>query len=331
MERRWCSFLIVSGFFVVIACSVAGVKLYRLFYQPMLTENNQSNIVQIDHAMSASAFTHRLKSRQLIASDRLFLLLIRAQGFADKLKAGVYQIKQHESAEQFLYRVVTGDVLVESFKIIEGTTQRQISANLTKAKFLTYNDSDWQAIDVNQPSAEGLLLADTYNYDAGSEAKVLIQHAHAKLQDYLNDSWQHRDLGLPYKTPYELLVVASILEKETASAEEKRIISGVIVNRLRKGMPLQMDPTVIYALGLAYQDKLAKQDLHVTSPYNTYKNRGLPPTPIAMVGKEAITAAAHPQTHDYLYFVASGNGCHVFSSTYDQQRQAIARYLIHAH
>ncbi len=336
MERRWLFFLIACFTLFFVGSTIVGVDLYRLLYQPMLAGKRKSDIVRVDRSMSATSFVHTLKAQHLIQSDHLFLALIRIQGLSEQLKAGIYLIRVDESAQQFLYRVAAGDVLIESFSIIEGTTQRQISARLAQATFLTYCDNDWSTIGKPEPhrlgvalptSAEGSLLADTYYYDAGSNGKDLLTQAHVKLNEYLEYSWQQRTPGLPYKTPYELLIAASILEKEAANPAEKRLIAGVIVNRLKKNMPLQMDPTVIYALGLQYKGKLSRGDLLVDSPYNSYRYRGLPPTPIAMVGKDAIDAAAHPQPTDYLYFVARGDGRHQFSVTYDQQRQAIARYL----
>ena len=155
----------------------------------------------------------------------------------------------------------------------------------------------------------------------------MLLSAHRHLQNVLNDAWQHRASSLPYQTPYELLIVASILEKETAIARERRLISGVIINRLQKHMLLQMDPTVIYAKGADAEGRLMHDDLRLDSPYNTYRYHGLPPTPIAMVGKDAIDAAAHPLSSNYLYFVAMGDGHHYFSETYDEQKAAVARYL----
>lgn len=327
MRCRWLKyFLIFCLLSIVIELSLLGTNFYRLFFQPMLVEKREPIIFNIDKAMSASSFVNILKTKHLIQSDRLLLAMIRVQGLSHQLKAGVYQISEGESAWQFLNRVIDGDVLKKGFSIIEGTTKAQIAANLEHAAYLNYRASDWQVISGHYPSAEGLLLADTYYYNAGSQSKNVLELAHANLQTYLDYSWQHRSLGLPYKTSYEMLVAASILEKEAAKPQEKRLISGVIVNRLRKNMPLQMDPTVIYGLGSSYTGKLTKEDLHIDSPYNTYRYRGLPPTPIAMVGKDAIDAAAHPELTDYLYFVAVGDGSHYFSVTYEQQMQAVARY-----
>ena len=326
MSRRWQHCVVIcSVSLLLLWLSVLGLEFYRLFDQPMTLENNSPQVVQLDRATSATSFAHALKLQHLISSEKMFLALVRSQGLSQRLKAGVYQVNVGETCLHFLNRVAAGDVITESFQIIEGTNLRQVSANLAQAPYLTYTDADWLA--VAPASSEGLLLADTYRYNAGSQSRDLLVHAHDNLQKYLDFSWLNRTPNLPYKTPYELLIVASIIEKEAALPDEKRLIAGVIINRLRKHMPLQMDPTVIYALGITYNGKLTHENMQVDSPYNSYRYRGLPPTPIAMVGRDAIDAAAHPQLSDYVYFVARGDGTHVFSVTYDQQKQAISRYL----
>ncbi|MDP3704671.1 MAG: endolytic transglycosylase MltG [Legionellaceae bacterium] len=344
--------------FVVGVCF--GFEVYRSFYCPMPLQEHESIIFRIDKSSSATTFVHVLDSQRLVNSSRLFLYFIRLQGLSTRLKAGIYQIKPGESVQQLLRRVVAGDVLKETFRIIEGTTQQQIATKLTQAPYLSYKDSDWNDVfalkldqahrcestsrlwDANRlsdcfmtlaktedsrPITEGLLLADTYQYTADSDAKQLLTHAYDNLKHYLLASWLHRNPALPYKNPYELLIVASILEKEAAISDERRLISGVIVNRLSSHMPLQMDPTVIYALGSTYTGKLTHDNLQIDSPYNSYRYRGLPPTPITMVGKDAIDAASHPHMTHYYYFVAKGDGTHMFSETYEQQRQAVDRYI----
>lgn len=317
---------------VISACF--GVEIYRL-YQPMPIKSGETIIFRVDKSASAKTFVYILKSQHLIHSDRLFLAWIRLNRLSAQLQAGIYQVKQGESAAQLLQRVVHGDVLKQQFRIIEGTTWKQVTVNLAHASYLNYQKNDWQYINVgeltsspqNQSNLEGLLLADTYQYLAGSHASDLLNQAHQRLKQYLMQSWQQRDPQLTYKNPYELLIVASILEKETAITDERRLISGIIMNRLASHMPLQMDPTIIYGLGVAYNGKLTHDDLQIDSPYNTYRYSGLPPTPIAMVGKDAIDAASHPRKTNYLYFVAKGDGTHIFSETYEQQRRAIKRYL----
>lgn len=327
MRHHWLKWLAIGcSILIIIGLSTLGFDLYHLFYRPMPLDNAKPTIIQLAKSTSASSFVHKLEEQHLIKSPSVLLMFIRTQGLSQQLKAGIYQIKPGESAQQFLYRVVAGDVLIETFHIIEGTTQAQIANKLEHAPYLTYHSADWQAVASTFASAEGLLLADTYQYVAGSESRDLLNRAHTNLQQFLDQSWQKRSPDLPYNNAYELLIAASIIEKEAALSQERRLIAGVIVNRLRKHMPLQMDPTVIYALGTQFNGKLTREDLQVDSPYNSYRYRGLPPTPIAMVGKDAIDAAAHPEHTEYMYFVARGDGSHSFSVTYDQQKQAIARY-----
>ncbi|MBA3537124.1 MAG: endolytic transglycosylase MltG [Tatlockia sp.] len=327
MKGRWFKSVLLGCLLLgFITLSILGYEIYLLKSKPLLIEPSPPVTIIVDRNVTVSLFLQMLASKQLIQSPRFDRLLIRYQGWARHLKAGIYQLKPGETLQQFLHKIESGLVMVKSFRIIEGSNLHKVDANLKVAPYLHYQDKDWEAIKADYKSAEGLLLADTYNYNAGSEAKPLLRLANQKLQDYLAASWRNRSAALPYNSPYELLIAASILEKETSLAEERKIISGVIVNRINKKMPLQMDPTVIYALGENYKGRLSHEDMSINSPYNTYIHRGLPPTPIAMVGKEAIDAAAHPQPSNYLYFVAKGDGGHQFSASYEEQKEAILRY-----
>lgn len=311
----------------LMAVSIFTYKTYHLLLKPMF-ESGEPMMIEVKPNSTANALIETLLEKKLISSKHLFLSLIKFEGLAHRLKAGTYKVDPGESAMDFIHRVVAGDVIFLVFRIIDGTTFTQVVDNLKKAPFLSYKEADNSVIQKINSSVEGLLLADTYNYSAGGRSDIILKLANKKLLDYLETSWQSRSSGLPYKSSYEMLIAASILEKETAKPLERQLISGVIVNRLQKHMPLQMDPTVIYALGVSYTGKLSHNDLTVDSPYNTYKYRGLPPTPISMVGKLSIDTAAHPQKSDYLYFVAKGDGYHEFSKTYTEQKNAISRYLI---
>ncbi len=327
MRHRWLKIVVNSlMIFTFIGLIIFGFVRYKVLNQPITLVNNVPKIIVIDRNSSASSFVNLLKKEELIKYPRLFLWFVRLNGVAHNLKAGIYQISPGEKAAQLLKKISHGDVIIESFRIIDGTTLAQVSDNLRQAPYLAYNQIDWSKIKGNYLSAEGLLLADTYHYDAGSMSNKILELANKNLNNYLNNSWLQRSKDLPYKSSYELLIVASIIEKESSIPAERRLISGVIINRLQKSMPLQMDPTVIYALGINYKGKLTKEDLHIDSPYNTYLNRGLPPTPISMVGKDAIDAAAHPTLSNYLYFVARGDGSHDFSVNYEEQQQAVSRY-----
>ncbi len=323
---RYKRVLVYCSFLCLLLILLFAWQFYRILNKPLLDAQQPIKIIVIDKATSAAQFAALLHQQRLIKSPKILLSWIRAKKFANRLKAGVYAVMPGESVVQLINKVVNGDVLSLNFSIIAGTTQQKIIQDLARAPYLHYDTEDWAIIKGNYPSVEGLLLADTYQYDGGSDSKALLQHAKQNLLNYLTQVWQQRDPQVPYRSSYELLIAASIIEKETAIPEERKLISGVVANRLKKYMPLQMDPTVIYALGAAYKGKLSHQDMQINSPYNTYRNRGLPPTPIAMVGKEALDAAAHPLWSDYLYYVAKGDGSHQFSKNYEQQRRAIHQF-----
>jgi UPF0755 protein len=311
---------------IVLIGMIIVISAYLSLHRPLPKNANgkiPNTIIILEKNSTATSFVRDLHRLDLVRSPRLFLLYLRLFGYVHQLKAGVYEIKPGESILPLLNRVLAGDGLRLPFRVIEGSTQKSIQNQLTNLPYLTQQPNDWQLITKEHPSAEGLLLADTYQYDAGTESGQLLLTVHQNLMKYLVAAFKDRDPNLPYQNPYELLIAASIIEKEASKLQEKRLISGVLVNRLRQRMPLQMDPTVIYALGDHFQGRLTHADLSVNSPYNTYLHYGLPPTPIAMVGRDAIDAAAHPALTAYLYYVASGDGCHHFSKTYAEQRQAI--------
>lgn len=322
--------LALSVFFAIclLILSAFVYQLYCVMYRPMTTDtSSQPLLITLHPNESATSLAHSLRQLNLIQSERFFLWFIRIHGLSAQLKAGMYVVNPNDTPRAFLYRVISGDVLTQLFLIKPGVTYHQVNQDLIKAPYLTNQSSAWLGFGRQHTNPEGLLLADSYQYQAGFAAQTIVSVAHNKLEAYLSNAWQQRDADLPYHDAYELLIAASILEKETSLLTEKQLISGIIVNRLKRHMPLQMDPTVIYALQKDYQGSLKHSDLLIDSRYNTYRYRGLPPTPIAMVSRESIDAAAHPIMTDYLYFVARKDGKHEFSKTYDEQKKAIRRYL----
>ncbi|MGI4848860.1 MAG: endolytic transglycosylase MltG [Janthinobacterium lividum] len=262
----------------------------------------------------------------------LLELLARLTGRAPRLKAGSYELKPGTSPHRLLNQLARGEFAQESIAIIEGWTFRQMRQAIAlnrglKQDTLDLTDAELLArITPDFKYPEGLFFPDTYLFAKGASDLQIYRQAFALLQKRLEKGWKNRSPALPYKTPYEALIMASIVEKETGQAGERAMIAGVFVNRLRQGMMLQTDPTVIYGMGEHFQGNIRKTDLLTDTPYNTYRRTGLPPTPIALAGVAALTAALNPAPTDALYFVARGDGSSHFSSSLEQHNQAVNRY-----
>ncbi len=262
----------------------------------------------------------------------LLALLARWQGGATGIKAGSYSVKRGITPNQLLTKLVRGEVTQGEALLVEGWTFRQWRARLDQhpdLKHETLGLSEAEIanrLGIDGGKLEGWLLPDTYLFDKQSSDIELLARAHRAMKNKLDLAWNERAPGLPYKTPYEVLIMASIVEKETGRSDDRAQVAGVFVNRLRKGMLLQTDPTVIYGLGETFDGNLRKRDLQTDTPYNTYARSGLPPTPIAMPGLASIQAALHPSANDMLYFVARGDGSSHFSRTLDEHNKAVSKY-----
>lgn len=258
----------------------------------------------------------------------------RLNGTASMIKAGEYQLSPGLTATELLDLFVSGRVFQRALTIVEGWTFQELLDAVRNATSLktTLNDVPtdevMEAVGLPDVYPEGRFLPDTYHFPKGTTDAEFITRAYRAMEKYLRKAWRSRDAGLPFDTPYEALILASIVEKETAVPEERGLIAGVFVERLRRGMRLQTDPTVIYGLGAAFDGNLRRRDLERDTAYNTYTRKGLPPTPIANPGTASIDAVMHPSFDGSLYFVAKGDGSHHFSSTYDEHAQAVRRYQL---
>ncbi len=265
-------------------------------------------------------------------SPRLLYEWFRWSGQARRIRAGSYEIETGATPRTLLEKMVQGDEALEVVRLIEGWTFRQfrqalaraphlkqLSAGMTEAELMT-------AIGAPGQSAEGRFFPDTYLYSRGVSDLTVLKRAHRAMSERLAAVWAERAEDLPLRSPDEALILASIVEKETGVEADRAQIAGVFVNRLRIGMPLQTDPTVIYGLGEAFDGNLRKRDLQQDTPWNTYTRHGLPPTPIAMPGLAALRAAVRPQGTRALYFVARGDGSSAFSQTLEEHNRAVNRY-----
>ena len=260
-------------------------------------------------------------------------ILGRLSGRARTIQAGTYRLEHAASGMEIIDKLARGDVIFAEMLFVEGTTVRQWLAQLSgsarvKQTLAGKPESDVRAaLGMEQP-LEGWLFPDTYRFAPGTADVEILKRAHAAMKKRLAEAWEARDPELPVKTPYDALILASIVEKETGLAAERPEIAAVFANRLRKGMRLQTDPTVIYGMGERYDGHIRKRDLTTDTPWNTYTRDGLPPTPIAMPGAESIRAAMHPARNDYLYFVARGDGSHEFSRTLEEHNRAVSKYQL---
>lgn len=258
--------------------------------------------------------------------------LARITGKSARLKAGHYELKPGTTPLALVDQLVRGEFAQEALVVIEGWTFRQMRQAIAGHPALKHDtaalsDNELLAkITTGHKQPEGLFFPDTYLFAKGASDLQIYRQAHAVMMKRLDEVWAKRNMSLPYKSPYEALIMASIIEKETGEKAERNMIAAVFVNRLRKGMLLQTDPTVIYGMGEKFQGNIRKRDLQTDTPYNTYTRSGLPPTPIALPGVESLEAAMNPAQSDVLYFVSKGNGSSHFSNNLAEHNRAVDKY-----
>jgi len=263
----------------------------------------------------------------------LMMALAQFKGDATRIKAGSYELKPGTTPKRLLEQIVRGEFAQESVTIIEGWTFKQMRQAIDAHPALKHDTAGWSDADLmakittDYKLPEGLFYPDTYLFAKNSSDILVYRQAYRNMTKRLDEQWAKRAPNLPYANPYQALIMASIVEKETGRREERTQIAGVFVNRLRQGMLLQTDPTVIYGMGDAYDGRIRKRDLQTDTPHNTYTRPGLPPTPIALPGAESLFAALNPASTEALYFVSRGDGSSHFSQTLDEHNNAVNKYI----
>ncbi|HBR98386.1 MAG TPA: endolytic transglycosylase MltG [Gammaproteobacteria bacterium] len=325
---------VLSLLLLGIAGAAVALWQYRSFVDTPLQISGKEHIFVLKKGWSARRVGRELAADGLLSPDWGFDLYARVSGKSGSLQAGEYRLTPGLTPPQLLALFVSGDVTQYRFAIIEGWTVRRLREALAQVETLdqTLADvSDTELMErLGKPNVhpEGQFLPDTYRYTRGMTDFDVLQIAHRALHQTLDDQWDKRPPNIELNSAYEVLTLASIIEKETGVAAERPQISGVFNRRLRIGMRLQTDPTVIYGMGDAYEGNIRRRDLTTDTPYNTYTRHGLPPSPIALAGRDAIHAALHPQKGEALYFVARGDGSHQFSATLEQHNAAVRKYQL---
>ncbi len=318
---------------VALAAALAGGWMYWFSARPLDLPRSPFEFT-VKSGASVRGLARQLADQGLFAEPHSFWILARALGKSGAIQAGTYRIDKPLTPVELLDKLARGDVVLAEILFVEGTTFRQWLAQLAKqprvrSTLAGKSEAEIRALlSLGDQPPEGWFFPDTYRFAPGTSDVEILKRARAAMQRRLAESWAARAPGSPLKSPYEALILASIVEKETGTAAERPEIAAVFVNRMRRGMRLQTDPTVIYGIGEKYDGNIRKRDLTTDTPWNTYTRDGLPPTPIAMPGAGSLAAVARPATNEYLYFVGKGDGTHQFSRTLEEHNRAVATYQL---
>ena len=332
-------------FLLILLLILGGVgfwgyqKLTEFVHTPVNVTQDQ--LLTIDRGTTGSKLAALLEQEKILEHADLLPWLLKLQPQLNKVKAGTYSLTGVKTLQDLLDMINSGKEAQFSVKFIEGKTFKEWRKNLENAPHLKQTlqgktDKEIMALlDIPAVSKavyewnniEGWLYPDTYNYTPNSTDLELLKRSTTRLQKALDKAWNERDENLPLADPYQMLILASIVEKETGIAAERPQVASVFINRLKANMKLQTDPTVIYGMGESYTGNIRKKDLEAMTPYNTYMIEGLPPTPIAMVSESALQAVAHPAKTDFYYFVADGSGGHKFTRNLNEHNKAVQEYL----
>ncbi|MGH8362058.1 MAG: endolytic transglycosylase MltG [Gammaproteobacteria bacterium] len=331
MPRKLVALLVL-----VVLLVIAGTAYWRGFLAPVVTGTHVVD-VEVTPGAPLRQVAAELNSQGVLPHPLELVWLARLRGDTHSLRAGEYLVPPGTSVAGLLDLLKSGKVVLHALTLVDGWTFKQVMQAVDSNPALNHTLAGKDAAAVmaalGHPGAapEGRFYPDTYQFPKGTNDVAFLQRAYRDMQLHLDSAWQQRAPGLPYRTPYDALILASIVEKETAQPKERGEIAGVFVRRLAQGMRLQSDPTVIYGLGDTYTGKITYKDLRTDTPYNTYTRIGLPPTPVCLPSLASIEAVLHPTPGDALYFVARGDGTHQFSATLAEQNAAVQKYQIRHH
>jgi UPF0755 protein len=342
MTRSGANLGRISWRFILLVLILAGAGMaawlwrdFVRFSSAPLRVTQAGESIEFERGTSFKDIVHQLRAQGLSTATPLYWrLLAEEMHVSGRLHAGEYALSPGMTPQQLLINMAQGKVMQRDVTIVDGWTFHDVLQAMAKADKLKHDTiglddaTIMQKIGAPDEKPEGRFLPETYAYVKGDSDLDILRRAHGAMAKTLDALWAQRDQNLPLATPYDALILASIVEKETGRAGEREQVAGVFIRRLQKNMLLQADPSVIYGMGTNYTGTIHKVDLTTDTPYNTYTRPGLPPTPIAMPGKPAIEAVLHPAPGDALYFVAKGDGTHIFASTLDEQNHNVACYQL---
>ena len=326
--KRWLLRLVA----LCAAMAIAAATWLVLYAQSELEPARLPLQFDLKAGSSLKSATQQMVDAGVLDDPLRFVILARLLGQAARIKAGNYEIESPITRYGLLQKITQGDYTQVVITVVEGWTFRQLRKALDENPAIRHDtaglsDADiLRRLEIDQASPEGWFFPDTYHFSSGTSDLSILRRAHRLMLSHLELQWQRRTENLPLKSPYEALILASIIEKETGRAGERPLIASVFINRLRNGMRLQTDPTVIYGMGERFDGNIRKADLTTDTPYNTYTRDGLPPTPIASPGIASLSAALNPAPSKFLYFVAKGDGSSHFSGSLEEHNRAVTKY-----
>lgn len=321
---------------LIAALLVIGVLTYQLlsFQHGTVSLSQEQTVFLIRPGSNIKTIAQDLTMRKIIDDPWLFILLAKLKGVETRVRAGEYQLEAGQTPDNLLETFTRGSSIQYSFTVIEGWSFRQMLTALAQDPIIEHkiegksSEEIMDMIGYSGQHPEGMFFPDTYRFPKGTSDIDFLRRAYQVMQQHLQREWDQRDTGLPLKSGYEALILASIIEKETGVGFERPMIGAVFIERLKLKMRLQTDPTIIYGLGESFDGNIRSRDLKKDTPYNTYLHAGLTPTPIALPGLDAIRAALHPAQTKALYFVSKGDGTHQFSETLQEHNAAVSRYQL---
>lgn len=323
--------LLISFFTLSLLIGITSYWAYQQIEQYvnaplMLTKAEE---LQVKSGMTITAVINQLAAKNIINNNWKIKIFLKLHPELTRIQAGFYEITKGQSFNQFLLALHNGKQKIFSVTLIEGKTIKEWQQELAKAPHLVLSDGSFANVLKNENDndpVEGKFFPDTYHYTAGQNGELLLTQSYLAMKKTIDEAWKNRAKDSPLNSPYELLILASIVEKETGKSSERPLVAAVFSNRLKKRMRLQTDPTVIYGMGERYKGNITRKDLREKTAFNTYRINGLPPTPIAAPSKASILAAANPAHVKYLYFVSRNDGSHIFSYTLNEHNRAVNKY-----